>query len=347
MVDSENRYRRTFETLEKKAAKFWPSELAELEDNLSVIPVLLKTQDQFIGILGVETPDLERLFTIVESSTLPPHHFLKHLVILSDFSGELLGRVSREFGLLFPDGKLHYYHNGAPHSYTFRAVPKRKFSNSSLRLASKEMVKSFALSDLMKDAIAILLFGSAYSGEDKEITSVLAKCEIGDYIGKPDVLSNFIKQRYIWVSSVTRGAKANSLGQLAQKFVAEYIKEKLSALNVKTGGRLPSVSHTDLQTGRDTAFDLVVSNETKHAAIEVSFQVTTNSTIERKAGQARSRFNQVEAAGHKIAYVIDGSGNFQREPAMRTILSHSHCSVAFSRSELDLLCEFLAEFFEL
>jgi hypothetical protein len=199
----------------------------------------------------------------------------------------------------------------------------------------------------MKDAIAILLFGSAYSGEDKEITSVLAKCEIGDYIGKPDVLSNFIKQRYIWVSSVTRGAKANSLGQLAQKFVAEYIKEKLSALNVKTGGRLPSVSHTDLQTGRDTAFDLVVSNETKHAAIEVSFQVTTNSTIERKAGQARSRFNQVEAAGHKIAYVIDGSGNFQREPAMRTILSHSHCSVAFSRSELDLLCEFLAEFFEL
>jgi len=88
-----------------------------------------------------------------------------------------------------------------------------------------------------------------------------------------------------------------------------------------------------------------VTNDVKYAAVEVSFQVTTNSTIERKAGQAKGRYEQIEKAGHRIAYVIDGAGNFQRETAMRTMLSHSHCSVAFSRDELNVLCNFLRDFF--
>jgi hypothetical protein len=86
-----------------------------------------------------------------------------------------------------------------------------------------------------------------------------------------------------------------------------------------------------------------VTNGINHIAIEVGFQVTTNSVIERKAGQARARYEQVERAGHRIAYVLDGAGNFQRETALRTICSYSHCTVAFSRSELDTLCEFVRE----
>jgi hypothetical protein len=128
--------------------------------------------------------------------------------------------------------------------------------------------------------------------------------------------------------------------------VAEYIEDNLGLddIDIKSGGRLPGVTHTDPLTGRETSFDLVVTDNFRYVAIEVSFQVTTNSTIERKAGQAKSRYEQVEKAGHRIAYVVDGAGNFQRETAMRTMLSHSHCSVAFSRSELDVLCDFLREF---
>ena len=137
------------------------------------------------------------------------------------------------------------------------------------------------------------------------------------------------------------------MGQLAQKFVAEYIEDnlRLDNVEVKSSGRLPGVTHTDPLTGRETSFDLVVTNGMRYAAVEVSFQVTTNSTIERKAGQAKGRYEQIQKAGHKIAYVIDGAGNFQRETAMRTMLSHSHCSVAFSRSELNVLCNFLRDFF--
>ncbi|GEM_PF-1552170 len=38
-------------------------------------------------------------------------------------------------------------------------------------------------------------------------------------------------------------------------------------------------------------FDVVVEKGNKKIGIEVSFQVTTNSTIERKAGQAADRMN--------------------------------------------------------
>lgn len=347
MVKSNRNYQRTFEELEEVASKFWPAELSELEAKLSVIPLLLETQDQFISIISVKTPDLDRLFNILEASSLPANLFLKHLAILADFGGEPLQRVSREFEMLFPEGKLNYYWQGKPHSYTFRALPRLRFSNTSLHIDGRHLVEQHPLDDLKKDVIALLLFGSAHSGGDQEVATALAKCEIGDYLGKPDELADFIKQRYIWVSRITGGAKANNLGQLAQKFVAEYIEDNLGLdnIDVKSSGRLPGVTHTDPLTGRETSFDLVVTNGVRYVAVEVSFQVTTNSTIERKAGQAKSRFEQIEEAGHRIAYVIDGAGNFQRETAMRTMLSHSHCSVAFSRSELDILREFLRDFF--
>jgi hypothetical protein len=347
MVKSNRNYQRTFEELEEVASKFWPAELSELEAKLSVIPLLLETQDQFISIISVKTPDLDRLFSILEASSLPANLFLKHLAILADFGGEPLQRVSREFEMLFPEGKLNYYWQGKPHSYTFRALPRLRFSNQSLHIDGRHLVEQRPLDDLKRDAIALLLFGSAYSGDDQEVATALTKCEIGDYLGKPDELADFIKQRYIWVSRITGGAKANNLGQLAQKFVAEYIEDNLGLddIDVKSGGRLPEVTHTDPLTGRETSFDLVVTNGERYVAVEVSFQVTTNSTIERKAGQAKSRYEQIEEAGHRIAYVIDGAGNFQRETAMRTMLSHSHCSVAFSRSELDILCGFLKDFF--
>lgn len=340
-------FRKTFEELKQVASKFWSSELSETEANLSVIPLLLKTQDQFISIISIDIPELENLFDIVGASSLPANLFLKHLVILADYGGEMLQRVSNEFATLFPNGELNYLWKGVQKSYTFKVLPQRKFSNVTLKIDGKNLLENHPLADLQKDAIALLLFGSAYSDDNQEVAATLAKCEIGEYLGKPEQLDKFIKQRYIWVSRITGGAKANNLGQIAQRFVTQYLKEhlELPGIEIKNGGRLPKVTHTDPQTGRLTSFDLVVTNTFKYVAIEVSFQVTTNSTIERKSGQAKTRYEQIEQAGHKIAYVLDGAGNFQRETALRVICSYSHCTVAFSRSELDTLCSFIQEYF--
>ncbi|NJL89277.1 MAG: hypothetical protein HC916_05335 [Coleofasciculaceae cyanobacterium SM2_1_6] len=90
-------------------------------------------------------------------------------------------------------------------------------------------------------------------------------------------------------------------------------------------------------------FDIVVTKGDKRVGIEVSFQVNTNSTIERKAGQAAERKSLLNAAGYKIAYVIDGAGNFQRSAAISTICQYSDCTVAYSDSELNILADFLSE----
>jgi len=127
MTKPAQNYQRTFEQLEEVASKFWPSELSEMEAKLSVIPLLLKTQDQFIHILSIETVELDKLFDIIEASSLPANLFLKHLVILADFGGEMLKRVSREFELLFPDDKLNYLWRGEQRSYTFKALSTKKW----------------------------------------------------------------------------------------------------------------------------------------------------------------------------------------------------------------------------
>ncbi|MFC1936821.1 restriction endonuclease, partial [Chloroflexota bacterium] len=105
-------YRRTYEELEKKASKFWPSEFSELESQISIIPKLLNTQDKFISIIGSGPLDINKLFEIIKNTDLPANLFLKHLVILADFGGEMLKRVSNEVDLLFPDKELAYYWRG-------------------------------------------------------------------------------------------------------------------------------------------------------------------------------------------------------------------------------------------
>jgi len=202
-------YSKSFEELEAVASKFWPAELSEIESKLSIIPLLLKTQDQFINIISIETPSLQKLFTVIEASSLPSNLFLKHLAILADFGGEMLQRVSIEFKTLFPTGELHYLWRGKKRTYKFSALPKQKFSNKALKIDGKELLNAHPLDDLQKDAIALLLFGSAYGNESGEVALALSKCRLGNCLGNPSLVSKLVKQRYFWFSQIIRGVKTS------------------------------------------------------------------------------------------------------------------------------------------
>jgi len=218
-------YQRTVPELRKLASMFWPSELSEEAAKLSVIPTLLKTQDEFIAILSVPVPDLPNLFQVVNTSSFSGNLFLKHLVILADFGGEQLQRVNSNFEMLFPSGKMEYLWNGEPRVYSFQELPVSNLTNSRLSISSKRLLTDRTLDKLLQDVAAILIFGSACTNE--ATAEVLSKCEIGDYLGQPEKLERFIKQRYIWVSRITMGSRSNSLGQLAQQFVLEYLEKNL------------------------------------------------------------------------------------------------------------------------
>ena len=219
---------------------------------------------------------------------------------MADFGGEILKRISREFKNLFPNEEMKYYWKSSQRIYKFQALPTKILSNQTLKINGKDLFVKHSWDERQKDAIALLLFGSSYSNANQEIASILARCEIGNYLGKPSELDSFIKQRYIWVSRITGGAKSNTLGHLAQKFVAQYIKDEIGiiGIEVKSDATLPNVTHTDQTTGRLTSFDIIVTKNQKYVAIEISFQVTTNSVIEPKGEQAKARYEQIEAAGH-------------------------------------------------
>jgi hypothetical protein len=154
-------------------------------------------------------------------------------------------------------------------------------------------------------------------------------------------MNKFVKQNYIRVSRQISGATSNKLGQLAQDYVTETLKERLPGWQFRKNGKIPGISHTKGET--EMTFDVVAKSPAgKYFAIEVSFQYTTNSVIERKAGQAQARADMIHDAGHKICYVIDGEGNINvRESAARTLCQFSDCTVALSIDEIGFLAQFL------
>ena len=208
--------------------------------------------------------------------------------------GEQLQRVNNEFKTIFPSGDLEFLWNGGPHRYIFQGLPVSNLTNGRLGISGSKLGLSRQLDELLQDVAAILIFGSAATNE---VTSeALGKCQIGDYLGKPGELKTFIKQRYIWVSRITMGSRSNNLGQLVQQHVLSYLQEQFkgTGVSIQSNGTIPGVSHTDRSANRLTTFDIVVSQQSRYVAVEISFQVTTNSVIERKAGQAQDRFNQIQ-----------------------------------------------------
>jgi hypothetical protein len=336
------KYKKTLDDLKKVAVKWWPKELESQAADLSVIPKLLETQDKFISVLKLSGQSPEQIFDVINAGDLPANLFLKHLVILSDYGGELIKRLGKEFENTFGKDKnsgqrvMDFAFGGKQYKYIFKAMPVKALSNDRLKIDGASIAKPTKLDDLTKDLIMILLFGGASTVSD---SASLERCELGGIIGKPDEIDVYVKQKYIHVSRITTGASANSLGQIAQKYVADYLRDKLDkTYNVQSNGRIILKSY-DSVTGMP--FDVVVDRNGKKVGIEVSFQVTSNSVIERKASLAEDRLNQMTRAGYFVAYVLDGAGNFSRSAALTTLCQSSDCTVAYSNNELDTLVSFI------
>jgi hypothetical protein len=336
-------FKPTLDELKSRASLFWPKELLDKAEALSVIPWLIATQDKFISILDVSerSPDSWKDVLRV-TKDLSANLFLKHLMVLADVGGEPLKRLRTELPRLFPEGHMLFVWNNKKYEYKFQKILKSgRLDNASLAVDGISLTSSRLLDSITEDVIMLLLFGSAIT--NASLPNVIAdKCTIGTLIGKSAELRKFVKERYIFVSRITAGATSNTLGQVAQDAVRDVLQEALPAWRVKRNGQIPGISQNAGET--DMNFDVVaISPSKKSFAIEVSYQVTTNSVVERKAGQAQARQHVLHQAGHQIAYVIDGAGNFERQAALRTICQFSDCTVAFNPKELKTLVGFLKQ----
>lgn len=282
-----------------------------------------------------------QIFDILLASDFPANLFLKHLCVLADYGGEPIQRLGRSFSDIFKRGKkcvIDFTWNAKNFTYTFQKLPIKGLSNKKLFLDGESLLQNKKLDEIYKDMIVILMFGSTCTKNDE---AGLVSCEIGSLIGNNEVLTKFVKERYIHVSRITGGATANSLGQLAQKHIAESLKKYLPKdYIVQSNGKIPLKGY-DKDGGMP--FDVVIQHGEKYIGVEVSFQVTTNSTIERKAGQAADRMQLMHNSGYFIAYILDGAGNFKRQSAISTICNYSDCTVAYSEEEFKVLCNWAKE----
>lgn len=331
---------RNVQDLESHAARFWPSVLAQREQSTSIIPRLLQTQEKFIGVLYVADASPVAWQDALKTTTdLPGNLFLKHLIVLSDVGGEKLQRYRTSLTTFFPAGTMTFAWKGANHAYTFRSLTSvRAWGNVQLGVDGPGLARPQPMNTLLQDVAMFLIHGGASidPGIPDDVTD---RCTLGAMLGKKEELDTFVRQRYIHVSRITGGATANTMGQLCQGYVREHLKNELPAWNFSRSS-IPGISQNEGRT--DMSFDIVAeSPRGVCCAIEVSFQVTTNSTIERKAGQAQARQAVLHEKGHHIAYVIDGAGNFQRSSALATICRFSDCTVTFRDDELTSLAAFL------
>ncbi|HZP84538.1 MAG TPA: hypothetical protein VFB21_23085 [Chthonomonadaceae bacterium] len=331
----------TLEELKAKAVLFWPKEIIDREASVTILPLLLGSQDLFISVLNLSDADPEAWRRSVDlSPNMPANLFLKHLMVLTDFGGEALSKIT-PFDTYFPKGVMEYAWREQTFRYTFKAFvgSNSRLSNSALRVDGKSLARGYALNDKMEDVIMLLLYAASSLG-DSLPEALKEKCLVGSLIGRPDELSRFVKQNYIRISRQLGGAASNAMGQIAQQFVMEILREELPQWRIQSG-KIPGISHNAGKT--ETSFDIVaVSPNDLYFGIEVSFQFTTNSVIERKAREAQARADLLHAAGHYICYVIDGAGNINiRENAVRTICQFSDCTVAYSPAEIRHLAKFL------
>lgn len=336
-------YNRSFDELEQKAEKWWPAGMAATVAAASPIPILLESQDKFIDILNLSGQSPSQVFDVLAASRMSPNLFLKHLVILADYGGEPLKRLGSSFRKIFALNDktrkfaMNYVFRETKQTYHFECLPVSNLGNPALNLDGPSLINEVAMSPLYKDMIMILLHGAT---SDVAQFAALDKCEIGTLLGDDLAINKYVREKYIHVSRITTGATSNSLGQIAQTYVADTLREMLPKYKVL---RNSSISLTGYDKPGGMPFDIVVQHGNKKVGIEVSFQVTTNSTIERKGGQADSRYQAMHKEGHWIAYVIDGAGNFARASAVKTICKFSDCTVTYSRLELEHLAKFIEE----
>lgn len=341
---NEKKFKRNIGELRKYAVLHWPEEIIMAASKKSSLPLLLKTQKSFISILTAAnaSPNSWK-FVLNENINLTPKLFLKHLMVISDLGGEALNKIA-PLSKYFSNNELKFLWGECEYVYKFQVIHGEcSLANSSLGVDAKSLLAgSKVMSPKTEDVCMLLLFGNA-SINSSLPSEVSEKCMLGDFLGNADDLTGFIEQRYIYVSRQVAGANSNALGHVSQ----EFVKDRLDALLpndwvVALDGKLPNVSHS---SDGETTFDVVVRSPSgNYFGVEVSFQVTTNSVIERKSREAASVQSACHEHGHRVCYVIDGAGNINvRTKAVGNICEHSDCTVAMSESEIGKLAAYMRE----
>lgn len=305
-----SKYKRTLAELREHAILYWSPEIIEQAASISVLPLLLKTQDKFISLLNLAdaTPtSWKNILQASEKGDLKGNVFLKHLMVLSDVGGEALNKYP-PLSRFFPDGIMKYIWRERTFEYQFQKIQNRiPLANPAIKVDAPQLIRGYDLDAKMED-VAMLLLYAGYSVGDTLPEDFKEKCIIGGLIGKSEDLESLVKQNYIRINGIIGGAISNAMGHFAQSFVMERLEKWLPEWKFKKDGTLPCVRHKS--DDAETTFDVVGTSPNKtHFAIAVDFHTDRKIVTRDEAEKAASLAKRVRAAGHSICCLEGGIGD--------------------------------------
>lgn len=336
--------KRSLKQLQSTGLLRWPESLLAAAKHASVLDKLLESHNDFMKVCAGEAFNLNAWPDgINNQQVIAPNLFLKHLMALTDIGGEALNKLTPLLKY-FPTSAINCELAGRRTlSYQFQVIHNAtSLHNTALGVSSSQILAGDKKLDAKGlDVVMLLMFGGLDS--TSELTPELGQIfSIGKFIGKRSLLVNYVQSAYLRVSRQMGGATANALGASVQSYVAHEIKQRMPSWDVRETAVIPGVQHGNTPTTFDV---LAESPRGKQVCIEVSFQVTTNSVIERKARESASVYESCQKAGALLVYVIDGAGNLNvRTKAVQQLIDNSDLVVTVSPGDLDFLANELARF---
>lgn len=330
-------YERTPRELEQVAVLWWPQDLRDEVAKNSPNLLLRGTFSEFKKFLQEAPSNPEDFSSFVMSSPMGSNMLLKHLMIFNDYAGEPVQRLHAQRHSLFPNASegLSIIWNMEKYTLNIEALLSntRALNNSILKLDGLSLAHPFEHSPLTTALANVLAYG-AFSTRP-QVSEVLDRCDAAVWFGKVNELDSHLEQRYLDVNRSVGGAQSNSLGQILQRRVKAAIEERYKDFDeILPNGKVEI-------NGDKITSDIFIRKGERAVAIEVAFQETTNSVIERKGTDAHKRKELLNSKGIASVYVLDGIGNFHRQSAITKLCENSDCTVAFSESEFDILVDFI------
>jgi len=331
----------SYNSIERTALGTWPDVIRKQ----AARDPLFDSHSQFVD----ELLDLDlrpnELRKSLNKVNMPFPMFLKHLMILADFGGEPLRLIHQRRMHVFQNAKskvafLVIDRRGRKFRLQIREFHRKsRFDLKALGVTPEQMLSTSPATELQIDTALVLLTG--HESVNSVLSGQLANSRVGDVIrrhrGNKSAFNTFLSARYLEVSSQVRGARSNRLGQLMQHNVQSALQKELGS-NYIFGKKIGKKSY-DIVIQRAPSSSRPGSK--KSVAIEVLFQETTNSTIERKGNLARAGRRSKSVAR---CFVIDGYGAFKRESAVKKMIDRSDFSSNANPQQLKLLAQFVRQF---
>lgn len=323
------------ENLKNNGYWFWTSKITSKNNVDPRLQELITTREVFRKILE-DNSSFQIVKSLLNASTpLTLALSLTHLMRATDGSAELLDRLKDYIifnnisEITIIDNQKHDF------KYEFKSIGK----TFKKQLKNAEILKADIY--LAEDIITILLFGSQIKEFQDFIT--LKKLSLGKIIGNKKELTEYFGSLYLKVSRQSAGITSATSGTIPQKIVLDSIEKdckKRNDITKVSNNRIKGIGSDP--NGRE--FDLVYEIKKEKSAnvfvaIEVAFQETTNSVIERKSREAVNLFPILHKKGYHLCFAVDGAGYFSRKKALKDIIKYSHLCVTFK--ELDKLGQYI------